>query len=82
MSDNTEEPAIYRVQVMVGVDVIAHSAGEAMTLAVEKVRDLVGDDPTEPHPKEAWVTGIVPCDELHADTTSVDGYMVFRRPLV
>lgn len=68
----------YRVQVMVGVDVEADDDGEAMTNAIEKVRDIIGEDPTAPHPKEAWVTGIAPCDELHADIARF-GYMVFRQ---
>ena len=72
--------AEWRIQVMVGVDVTADTEGEAMSQAIEKVRDIIGDDFTAPHPKEAWVTGIAPCDELHADTTSVGGYMVFRQP--
>ena len=45
----------YRVQIMVGVDVEADSDGEAISEAIQKVRGIVGDDPTEPMPKEAWV---------------------------
>lgn len=71
--------AKYRVQVMVGVDVEADADDEAITQAIEKVRVIVGDDPTEPHPKEAWVTGIAPCDAHHWLHTSVDGLMVFRQ---
>ena len=48
----------YRVQVMVGVDVDANSDTEAMTRAIIKVRDGVGEDPEAPHPKPFWVTGI------------------------
>jgi len=68
----------YRVQVMVGVDVTADSDGEAISEAINNVRHLVGDDPTQPHPKEAWVTGIALADQTHADSTAVAGLMVFR----
>lgn len=68
----------YRVQVMVGVDVEADDDGEAMTNAIAKVRGIVGDDPTQPHPKEAWVTGIALADPTHYDSTAVTGLMVFR----
>jgi hypothetical protein len=68
----------YRVQVMVGVDVEAHSDGEAISEAIQKVRGIVGDDPTEPLPKEAWVTGIALADATHAGS-SVSGLMVFRQ---
>lgn len=71
--------AKYRVQVMVGVDVEADTGGEAMAQAILKVRAIIGDDFTAPHPKEAWVTGIAPSDELHLET-SFAGYMVFRQP--
>lgn len=69
----------YRVQVMVGVDVEADDEGEAMTNAIAKVRGIIGEDPTAPHPKEAWVTGIAPADSAHWGHTSVEGYMVFRQ---
>lgn len=72
--------ANYRVQVMVGVDVTADTDGEAMARALEKVRVIIGEDFTAPHPKEAWVTGIAPCDADHWLHTSVAGYMVFRQP--
>jgi hypothetical protein len=68
----------YRVQVMVGVDVEAHSDGEAISEAIQKVRGIVGDDPTEPLPKEAWVTGIALADPTH-EGSSVAGLMVFRQ---
>lgn len=74
-----ETMAKYRVQVMVGVDVEADTGGEAMAQAILKVRAIIGDDFTAPHPKEAWVTGIAPSDELHLET-SFAGYMVFRQP--
>jgi hypothetical protein len=68
----------YRVQVMVGVDVEAHSDGEAISEAIQKVRGIVGDDPTQPLPKEAWVTGIALADQTH-EGSSVAGLMVFRQ---
>jgi hypothetical protein len=74
-----ETMAKYRVQVMVGVDVEAHSDGEAISEAIQKVRGIVGDDPTQPMPKEAWVTGIALADPTHADSTAVAGLMVFRQ---
>lgn len=64
---------------MVGVDVEADSDGEAISEAIHKVRGIVGDDPTEPMPKEAWVTGVALADPTHEDT-SVAGLMVFRQP--
>jgi hypothetical protein len=70
----------YRVQVMVGVDVSADTDGEAMVNAVAKVRGIIGENPTEPMPKEAWVTGIALADPAHWHHTSVEGYMVFRQP--
>ncbi len=68
----------YRVQIMVGVDVEAHSDGEAISEAIQKVRGIVGDDPTEPMPKEAWVTGVALADATH-EGSSVAGLMVFRQ---
>lgn len=71
----------YRVQVMVGVDVTADTDGEAMAQAILKVRGIIGDDPETPRPlREAWVTGIAPCDAEHWLHTSVAGFMVFRQP--
>ena len=69
----------YRVQVMVGVDVEAHSDGEAISEAIQKVRGIVGDYPTQPMPKEAWVTGVALADQTH-EGSSVSGLMVFRQP--
>ena len=71
--------AQYRVQIMVGVDVEADSDGEAISEAIQKVRGIVGDDPTEPMPKEAWVTGIALADFTH-ESSSATGLMVFRQP--
>ncbi len=71
--------AKYRVQVMVGVDVEADTDGEAISEAIQKVRGIVGDDPTQPLPKEAWVTGIALADPTHIDSTAVAGLMVFRQ---
>ena len=55
---------------MVGVDVEADSDGEAISEAIHKVRNIVGDDPTKPHPKEAWVTGVA---------EQATGLLVFRQ---
>jgi hypothetical protein len=74
-----ETMAQYRVQIMVGVDVEADSDGEAISEAIQKVRGIVGDDPTEPMPKEAWVTGVALADPTH-EASSVSGLMVFRQP--
>ncbi len=71
--------AQYRVQIMVGVDVEADTDGEAISEAIQKVRGIVGDDPTEPMPKEAWVTGVALADPTH-EASSVSGLMVFRQP--
>ncbi len=68
----------YRVQIMVGVDVEADSDGQAISEAIQKVRGIVGDDPTEPMPKEAWVTGVALADATH-EGSSVAGLMVFRQ---
>lgn len=68
----------YRVQVMVGVDVESESPQRAMGDAIEKVRILIGEDPIEPMPKNAWVTGIVQCDPLDWGHTAIEGYMIFE----
>lgn len=69
--------SVYRVQVMVGVDVEAESPSAAMAAAVEKVRKELNEDPTEPMPKPAWVNGIVPCGPEWGHT-AIYGYMVFE----
>lgn len=64
----------YRVQVTVGIDVQASSPEEATGKAISLVRDLIAEDPLEPHPKPAWVTGIARTE----GSSSLDGYMVFE----
>jgi hypothetical protein len=64
----------YRVQVTVGVDVQASSPEEATGIAISKLRDIISEDPMEPHPKPAWVTGIAKTD----GPSSLEGFMVFE----
>jgi hypothetical protein len=68
----------YRVQVMVGVDVEAESPQEAFGEAINKVRTELGEDPLAPHPKPAWVNGVVQCDPAVSGHTAVEGYMIFE----
>ena len=68
---------VYRVQVMVGTDVEAESPQAAMAAAIEKVREELGEDASQPMPKPAWVNGIVPCGP-EWEHTAIFGYMVFE----
>jgi len=61
----------YRVTVQVTTDIIADSFNEAMFVAVEKVKNEIGDDGTSSRDTIGfWVTGIA------SDET---GYMVFEQ---
>ena len=61
----------YRVTVQVTTEVIADSFNEAMFVAVEKVKNEIGDDGASPRDTIGfWVTGIA-SDE--------SGYMVFEQ---
>jgi len=61
----------YRVTVQVTTDVVADSLNEAMFIAVERVKNEIGDDGASPRDTIGfWVTGIA-CDET--------GYMVFEQ---
>ena len=68
----------YRVQVMVGVDVEAESPQRALGEAIDKVRKELGEDPLEPMPKKAWVTGVAQCDPTEWGHTAIDGYLIFE----
>lgn len=61
----------YRVTVQVTTEVTADSFNEAMFVAVEKVKNEIGDDGVSPRDTIGfWVTGIA------SDET---GYMVFEQ---
>ena len=61
----------YRVTVQVTTDIITDSFNEAMFVAVERVKNEIGDDGVSPRDTIGfWVTGIA-CDET--------GYMVFEQ---
>ena len=61
----------YRVTVQVTTEVTADSFNEAMFVAVEKVKNEIGDDGASPRDTIGfWVTGIA------SDET---GYMVFEQ---
>lgn len=63
---------------MVGVDVEAESPIRSFQEAINKVREQLGENPSEPMPKPAWVTGIVQCDPHYSAHTAIEGYMVFE----
>lgn len=60
----------YRVTVMVTTDVEADDEGEAMSLAINSIRQVIDEDPEAPHPKPFWITGIA---------QDASGYLVFGR---
>ena len=64
----------YRVTVMVTTDVESDSEADAMQDAVNKVRVLVGDDPSKivsTPERPCWITGIASDQER--------GYYVFKQ---
>lgn len=65
----------YRVTIQVTTDIIAEDDKEAVTTAVDRIKEAVGDDgvsPTGSPERSMWVTGIA---------RDSRGFMVFDRPL-
>lgn len=67
---------IYRVTIQVTTDIVADDERVAVTSAVERIREAIGDDgvaPTGSPERSMWVTGVARDDR---------GFLVFGRPLM
>lgn len=66
---------IYRVTIQVTTDIVAEDDRGAVTQAVDKIKDAIGDDgvtATGSPERQMWVTGVA---------RDSRGFMVFERPL-
>ena len=72
----------YRITIQVTTDVIAPDEKSAVSQAVDRVREAVGDNPLEtPGTPERpmWITGIA--REINASATAVQ-YMIYPRTTI